>query len=146
VAVEVLLFAAHFSECFFQGRKIENRVVTETAGATRLVEDLSLGNGGQNAPGLSITSQSDNADESRAAIAVTRCPQLAEQFADALRIGRMRTGIARRMHAGRAAERGDDQARIVGNDRLLRESDCNSSAFPAAFSAKVGADSSNCVS
>ena len=110
VAVEILFFAGDFSKRLVQRRKIEYRVVAKAAFPARGIEDFALGRGGKYGKDLAALGQRDDADEPRAAIGASRARSSPSNLLDAFGVGCVRASVACRVHARRAAERGNDQA------------------------------------
>ena len=142
MAIEIFVVGGEFGEGFAGGAEEENGVVTEAAHAARSVQNFAFDGVGENGDlrprRASASTQTKRARRSRAAARL----HFGEELGDAIGRGGVRSGVARRIHAGFAAESIDDEPGIVGEHgqggkaAVMR-------ALPAAFSAKVGADSSN---
>ena len=106
-----------------QRRKIENGIVAEAASPARRSREFLLRRRPENTPRTRPRSASAMTQTNRARrSARRRACSSPSNLLDALGVGGVRAGVARRMHAGRAAERRDDQTGIVGEDGQFGES------------------------
>src|SRR5712692_3332014 len=120
VAGKILYLRGEFGKCLAEGREEENGVVAEALRAARRFEQFSFNAVGDDGQNISRASQSDDADEMRLAIPAGLAVHFHEQFGDAFRVAGVFAGVTRRVNSGRAAERRDNQTRIIGEDRFVR--------------------------
>jgi len=122
MAVLIFFGGGDLGEGLFQRREIEDRIVAETCGAARRFEDLTIDASGDDGASAAALGQSDGADKMRVSFggdfAAKRCEQLGISF----EAGGVGSSVASGLHARRPAERGDDQAGIVGESEAVVKS------------------------
>jgi hypothetical protein len=97
---------------------LEDRVVTETTGTTRPLDDLAASLATEDARRVARRTrwidERHATDEARAALRARQAPQRVEQLLVVLSVGCIWTGEATREDAGRAVQRVDFETGVVG--------------------------------
>src|SRR5262249_22051484 len=116
VAHVVLLIGIELGERAAELWHQEQRVVTEPALSTRGVEDPPLDRPVELGDDLARPRDRDHAAEARGALRLGHRAEVLEQLGPVLSVARAGAGESRRANAGRAAERVDLEAGVVGED------------------------------
>jgi len=100
-----------FPECTSKRLVVEQRIVSEAAGPPWRIQNPALHSAAKCSHQFSVLDQRDDADESRAAVGMIA--DALQQEGVVIRVGGVRSGIPRGMHAGSPFERVHLKPRIV---------------------------------